>query len=237
MRQICANPVLANGNDLKGCEFLAGADGYLKGCVDSCRGYSSLGEAKVQCVKQKDCTGITRVPWLDINEQYQLRSGSAILPSIDGQVTYLLKGCETNLRSQSLDTSSDRENSKPVNSQTSTHSEAQLKSPHYVNEINFWVPPPDYEANYHKFGTFVNGKPTVFVGIASYRDPMCHLTLERVFTWAKHPERVYVGVVEQNAEVDEPCTPVCEEGTEKLSCKFADHIRIMKVNARDAKGP
>ena len=40
---------------------------------------------------------------------------------------------------------------------------------------------------------------TIFVSIASFRDPDCKETLKSLFTNAKHPERVYVGICEQNA--------------------------------------
>jgi hypothetical protein len=46
-------------------------------------------------------------------------------------------------------------------------------------------------------GSFVNGLPTIYLKVASYRDELCHLTLADAFTKANHPERLFVGIVEQ----------------------------------------
>ncbi len=38
---------------------------------------------------------------------------------------------------------------------------------------------------------------SIFVSIVSYRDPDCEKTLNSLFTQARYPNRVYVGVVLQ----------------------------------------
>lgn len=46
-------------------------------------------------------------------------------------------------------------------------------------------------------GSFIDGLPTIYLKVASYRDELCHLTLADAFTKANHPERIFIGIVEQ----------------------------------------
>ena len=43
---------------------------------------------------------------------------------------------------------------------------------------------------------------TIFVSIASYRDENCPKTLYSLFKNAKYPERVFVGICQQNKTSD-----------------------------------
>jgi len=61
---------------------------------------------------------------------------------------------------------------------------------------------------------------TIFIGIASYRDYQCRLTVESAFRRAKNPKRVRVGVVDQilvgeDVACNEPVKP-CEEDPEQV---------------------
>ena len=61
---------------------------------------------------------------------------------------------------------------------------------------------------------------TIFIGIASYRDFQCRMTLETAFRRAKNPNRVRVGVVDQivvgeDFRCNEPEKP-CEEDPEQV---------------------
>jgi hypothetical protein len=79
------------------------------------------------------------------------------------------------------------------------------------------------------------GLPTIFVSIASYRDNRCQNTITELFKKAKHPERIFVGIVQQNnAAVDKDCA-----APEILAQDFIpkDHVRIWRVNYREARGP
>uniref|UniRef100_A0A6S8AZ63 Uncharacterized protein n=1 Tax=Aplanochytrium stocchinoi TaxID=215587 RepID=A0A6S8AZ63_9STRA len=238
----------------KNCKFAAAIDGYIEGCVNNCQGFSTLNEAKMRCSENELCTGITRIPWLDAHEQYELRSGSRVFASIDGQVSYRLSGCrskskdsalvnrEYETKSKTLDTDdydwgmkTDSNDDRGTTSKGSENITFER-----IGQIRFWEPPMDFENSYHKVGTFVNGDPTIFVGIASYRDPMCTATIERLFQWAKYPHRIFVGAAEQNAEGDIPCVNPkrpCKEDPEQLLCKYVNQIRIMPVKAKDAMGP
>jgi hypothetical protein len=42
--------------------------------------------------------------------------------------------------------------------------------------------------------------PTIFVGIAGYREQELIPTIESIFNRAEHPERVFVGVCEQDLQ-------------------------------------
>lgn len=78
------------------------------------------------------------------------------------------------------------------------------------------------------------------MGVASYRDPWCHNSIQTAFAHARYPDRIYVGVVEQNAEDDPGCLDPekpCDEDPTQVLCKYRNHIRITKVRAQDAAGP
>lgn len=65
---------------------------------------------------------------------------------------------------------------------------------------------------------------TIFIGIASYRDYQCRLTLESAFKRAANPKRVRVGVVDQivvgeDVACDKPVKP-CEEDPEQVRLRY-----------------
>jgi [Skp1-protein]-hydroxyproline N-acetylglucosaminyltransferase len=73
---------------------------------------------------------------------------------------------------------------------------------------------------------------TIFVSVASYRDTECSMTLDTLFNNAKYPERIFVGVCEQNKAgmKDELCL------SNKVM-KYRDNIRIKVLDHTQAKGP
>lgn len=75
---------------------------------------------------------------------------------------------------------------------------------------------------------------TVFVSVPSYRDTDCTKTLQSLFANAEHPERVFVGLYEQN----DPDTP--EENCTLVGTPYARYeanVRRTRVPHTDAKGP
>lgn len=79
------------------------------------------------------------------------------------------------------------------------------------------------------------GRPTIFVSVASYRDDKCAKTVRDLYAKAKHPERVFVGVVEQNSS---------EPGTEAEQCLATapgvvpkKQVRRISIPHTEAKGP
>jgi hypothetical protein len=71
---------------------------------------------------------------------------------------------------------------------------------------------------------------SIFVSLASYRDPECNNTLFDLFTKAKYPHRIFVGVCQQNAPEDADCV------TARLA-PFMNHIRIIRMSHFEAQGP
>eukprot|EP00472_Partenskyella_glossopodia_P003541 CAMPEP_0197515742 /NCGR_PEP_ID=MMETSP1318-20131121/778_1 /TAXON_ID=552666 /ORGANISM="Partenskyella glossopodia, Strain RCC365" /LENGTH=544 /DNA_ID=CAMNT_0043064195 /DNA_START=382 /DNA_END=2016 /DNA_ORIENTATION=- len=78
--------------------------------------------------------------------------------------------------------------------------------------------------------------------LSAFRDPRCGQTVANAFIRATHPNRIYVGIVQQNLEEKDEfdCVAVyCElmkrEGHKK--CPWLDHIEIVRVDARESKGP
>lgn len=74
-------------------------------------------------------------------------------------------------------------------------------------------------------------EPTIFIAISSYRDPELCITIEDIFKKAAHPERLYVGIVEQNSEND-PLT--CHARNARVD---QGRLNIQTLSYRDAKGP
>ena len=73
---------------------------------------------------------------------------------------------------------------------------------------------------------------TIFVSVASYRDPECSVTLQTMFENADQPERIFAGVCEQNksGEDHEICMGPAVQ-------KFANNIRTLTIDHKQAKGP
>jgi hypothetical protein len=87
-------------------------------------------------------------------------------------------------------------------------------------------------------------KGTIFIGLAAFREPRCGRTLYHAFKQAKHPERVFVGVVDQLAAgvdsfscIDDYCRLATQNLTAGLPCPFRAHIRVDVREARQSRGP
>ena len=87
------------------------------------------------------------------------------------------------------------------------------------------------------------GLETIFVSIASYRDPECQPTVEDIFARAEHPERLRVGIVDQRVEEDtsvppcgQPIVP-CDQDPEQFMCRYAHLIDVYEVDAILSVGP
>lgn len=68
---------------------------------------------------------------------------------------------------------------------------------------------------------------TIFVSVASYRDPMLRFTLTSALTRAARPGRVHVGVVEQGLAAERL----------QLHADWAAGIRWTRIDAAEARGP
>jgi len=72
---------------------------------------------------------------------------------------------------------------------------------------------------------------TIFISIASYRDPDCIRTVRDALDKADHPERLFFGICQQNHEghPEENCVP--------HTLKYRDHIRVITLPHLKARGP
>ena len=73
------------------------------------------------------------------------------------------------------------------------------------------------------------GMPTIFVHVASYRDPDCQWTVKDLFEKAEHPERIRVGICWQFVEGEDKACFV-------EPYPYPNHIRLHEVNALVSKG-
>jgi len=71
---------------------------------------------------------------------------------------------------------------------------------------------------------------TIFVSIASYRDPVCMITVNNMFEKAKYPFNVFVGICQQNSEEDSDCL----DGLDNI---YKNNIQIMRLPHYEAQGP
>ncbi len=75
--------------------------------------------------------------------------------------------------------------------------------------------------------------PSIFVSVASYRDPETPFTLRSIFERAAEPARVVVGVCYQVDEAeDEDCVSLAE-----LRPEWRANVRTIRMAWREAKGP
>ncbi|MGE3714633.1 MAG: GlcNAc-transferase family protein, partial [Alphaproteobacteria bacterium] len=71
--------------------------------------------------------------------------------------------------------------------------------------------------------------PTIFVQIASYRDPECQWTVKDLFAKAKCPERIHVGI----------CWQFIKDEDKKCFVEpypYPDQVRVLEFDARESKG-
>eukprot|EP01063_Lacrimia_lanifica_P011905 TRINITY_DN18573_c0_g1_i1.p1 TRINITY_DN18573_c0_g1~~TRINITY_DN18573_c0_g1_i1.p1 ORF type:complete len:451 (+),score=102.13 TRINITY_DN18573_c0_g1_i1:27-1379(+) len=85
---------------------------------------------------------------------------------------------------------------------------------------------------------------SVHVAVSSYRDQRCGVTLYELFSQAKRPELVTVGVVEQYLPGDVRCVErYCEMIREAKGlvagdrCPYEEQVRVKELRATDVHGP
>ena len=106
--------------------------------------------------------------------------------------------------------------------------------------IKFQEPTGSWKPYPPKTNSWKSNSTTLFVMIASFRDKLCPVTLYNMFSKAAHPDRLFVGVVQQNLENDVDClAEYCRlsVGNSSKACPYSENIRMNRVNAKDAKGP
>lgn len=97
------------------------------------------------------------------------------------------------------------------------------------------LPPPPKTDSWKRSDT------TLFIGVSSFRDKRCPQTLVNYFTKAKYPQRVTIGVVQQNDHEDVDCvTEYCKlmgNHPEGPQCPYFNNIKTLRVEAKHAAGP
>jgi len=83
---------------------------------------------------------------------------------------------------------------------------------------------------------------TIYISVASYRDPECQPTVEDIFLRAQYPERLRVAIIDQRAENDPvpqcavPKIP-CSEDPTQILCKYHHLIDRFEIPAFLSIGP
>jgi hypothetical protein len=102
----------------------------------------------------------------------------------------------------------------------------------------FWSPSPEQEMN--KIGSKIQDQGTIFLMIASYRDFQCRETITSAFSRADHPERLFVGAVDQTVPGDIGCLDLeipCSVDPKQPICIYRKQIAIYTMDAQYATGP
>ena len=91
-------------------------------------------------------------------------------------------------------------------------------------------------------GSKLEGKETIFVAVASYRDPECRATVEDIYLRARYPERIRVAIVDQRTpgEGDPVCwqpKESCGQDPDHSICKYAHLIDYLEFDAQLMVGP
>ena len=90
-----------------------------------------------------------------------------------------------------------------------------------------------------------SGLKTIYVSVASYRDPECQPTVDDIFLRAEYPERLRVAIVEQRVEGEDddiipncgkPLKP-CEVDPKQPMCKYSHLVDVFVVPAVLSIGP
>ena len=145
------------------------------------------------------------------------------------------------------------------------HSRLKALSGPHVDAVDVWEEYLDTtksllmvwdEQNKHRFPRARDDR-TIFVSLGTYRDPYCPMTLKSLYAQAAHPERLYIGLLQQNCfekkcrtgvlvggkvedmSTDMNCyTEFCQspEGIRSNACNTGQ-IRLFNVNESESLGP
>lgn len=92
-------------------------------------------------------------------------------------------------------------------------------------------------------GSFYDEKQTIFLAIASYRDPECYPTVESAFARARYPERLRIAIVDQQMEGqnDTSCQPpsetLCRTSPNNTLCAYIGQIDYIEYPSTLMVGP
>ena len=89
-------------------------------------------------------------------------------------------------------------------------------------------------------GSFWQGHETIYVSVASYRDPECTGTVEDIFARAEFPDRIRVAILDQRTDGDPICqqpAESCDSNPNQALCRYRHLIDAYELDARLAVGP
>lgn len=108
----------------------------------------------------------------------------------------------------------------------------------YLGNYGDRLPTPEEASS---VGSWTNGLETIYISVASYRDPECGPTIESILARAKHPERIRVAVIDQRDTDQDPefCGPEtpCDQNPNQAYCKWRDQVDIYHTQAKLSVGP
>jgi hypothetical protein len=74
----------------------------------------------------------------------------------------------------------------------------------------------------------VRSDKSIFVSVSSFRDRLCAGTVENVFRYAKHPERIFVGLVDQRCSRKSLLAGKCFSGYSEAENKgYFDSFKML----------
>jgi len=201
--------------------------GYLPGCpVAGCSSFHDLNEAKVACEAMQDCGGVTRD-----GSTFQLRAGNVVRGGGNQdteEVSYAYRdSCK----------------------QRANHIDVWNAFRKTVEECL-----DDKELNLDTVYK-TREDASIYLSISTYRDVTCPSTLKNAYLRAKNPEKLFVGIVQQNCNVqncmtgtgwgdtrrwvkqDGPDPDCLEEFCLEHPTICKNQIRILRLGEREAYGP
>jgi hypothetical protein len=83
-----------------------------------------------------------------------------------------------------------------------------------------------------------SAESSIFVSVASYRDPLCAATIRGLFSQSAYPFRVVTGIVEQHYSEDRPCIAHPSRDSDRHRVVIPHpNVRLLRVPPSEAKGP
>ena len=80
----------------------------------------------------------------------------------------------------------------------------------------------------------------IFVGLVDYRDPRCATTIDYLFSRAKYPDRVHIGVVQQRHTEDDHfhcINDYCNHQKDRHQCLRRSQLKMIEFTHQLARGP
>lgn len=141
--------------------------------------FDDLAKALSACAKEPSCGGVVHT-----KAAFELRAQSTVAPSPDEETAFV-RLCPPSVPPpphESIDRSQGGwtvGNAEHLAARVFVHARGDLPL--------FYDPARDGFSSLDEIGSFVGGRPTIFLKVASYRDELCHITIKDAFEKATHP--------------------------------------------------